>query len=83
MQQLSGSEGLGGTQTPATKVLLLLRSDARSHLVTVRGEKRIAGASVEVLDLVANAFWFDFGGSSGFGGGIGLVGCVLDCAAEA
>lgn len=43
MQQLSGSSGRGGTQTPATNVLLRWMSDLRSRGDDNREENIIAG----------------------------------------
>lgn len=44
MQQLSGSSGRGGTQTPAIKTLFFWISDLRSRGEESREEKRIAGS---------------------------------------
>lgn len=43
MQQLSGSSGRGGTQTPASRVLLRWISDRRSSGEESREENKIAG----------------------------------------
>jgi hypothetical protein len=51
MQQLSGSSGRGGTQTPATKVLLRWISLRRSSGEESREENRIEGPESSVDSL--------------------------------
>ena len=51
MQQLSGSSGLGGTHTPATRALFLRISLRRSRGEDSREEKSIAGPESSTCSL--------------------------------
>lgn len=50
MQQLSGSSGLGGTQTPPTSLLFFRISDRRSRGEESREENKIDGSESGVKD---------------------------------
>jgi hypothetical protein len=73
MQQLSGSEGLGGIHTPATKTLFFFISLLRSRGEESREEKRIFGPESVSAGMV------DIGG---FEEVVASVGGLLDIVGE-